>query len=445
MIDLSTEWITVVMFGGILVGILLGYPLAFSLSGVAMIAGFLLGGSGMFEMFYLRMFGIISEYVFLAFPLFVFMGIMVEKSGITDRLFGSLYLILGGLKGGLAISTILLGTIMAAAVGVIGASVTMLGLIALPAMVQRNYDKSLASGAVCAGGTLGILIPPSIMLVIYGPTANISVGELFMAAFLPGFLLSGLYILYVGIRCALQPELGPAMPREERKVPKKKKFTLLTTSLMPPLILILTVLGTIFFGIAAPTEAAAMGALGATLMALAYRSLTWKALWETMFQTMHTTAMALFIAVGASMFTGTFLGMGCGEVLTKVIVNVPFGKWGSFVVIMLIIFVLGMFIDWIGIVLVMVPLITPIGDALGFNRIWLAMMVIVNLQMSFMSPPFAYAIFFLRGIIPDEMGIDTNTIIKGVIPFIFIIAVGLILLGIFPEIILWLPNKMLRY
>lgn len=445
MIDLSTEWITVVMFGGILVGILLGYPLAFSLSGVAMVVSFLLGGAGMFEMFYLRMFGIISEYVFLAFPLFVFMGIMVEKSGITDRLFGSLYLILGGLKGGLAISTILLGTIMAAAVGVIGASVTMLGLIALPAMVERNYDKSLASGAVCAGGTLGILIPPSIMLVIYGPTANISVGELFMAAFLPGFLLSGLYILYVGIRCALQPELGPAMPLEERKVPKKKKLTLLTTSLMPPLILILTVLGTIFFGIAAPTEAAAMGALGAMLMALAYRSLTWKALWETMFQTMHTTAMALFIAVGASMFTGTFLGMGCGEVLTKLIVNVPFGKWGSFVVIMLIIFVLGMFIDWIGIVLVMVPLITPIGDALGFNRIWLAMMVIVNLQMSFMSPPFAYAIFFLRGIIPDEMGIDTNTIIKGVIPFIFLIAVALILLGIFPEIILWLPSKMLRY
>jgi tripartite ATP-independent transporter DctM subunit len=445
MIDLSPEWITVVMFGGILVGILMGFPLAFSLSGIAMLVGFFLGSSGMFEMFYLRMFGIVSEYVFLAFPLFVFMGIMVERSGITDRLFGSLYLILGGLRGGLAISTILLGTIMAAAVGVIGASVTMMGLIALPAMVQRNYDKSLASGAVCAGGTLGILIPPSIMLVIYGPTANISVGELFMAAFLPGLLLSGLYMLYIGIRCALQPEIGPAMPPAERRVPAKQKFLLLSTSLIPPLILILTVLGTIFFGIAAPTEAAAMGALGAMLLALAYRSLSWKTLWDTMFQTMHTTAMALFIAIGASMFTGTFLGLGCGDVLTELIINVPFGKWGSFLLIMLIIFVLGMFIDWIGIVLVMVPIITPIGDSLGFNRIWLAMMVIVNLQMSFMSPPFAYAIFFLRGIIPEEMGIDTNTIIRGVIPFICLIAVALVILFIFPEIILWLPSRMLKY
>ncbi|MGQ9695674.1 MAG: TRAP transporter large permease [Thermodesulfobacteriota bacterium] len=445
MIDLSPEWTTVVMFAGILVGILLGYPLAFSLSGVAMIIGFALWGSGMFEMFYLRLFGIITEYVFLAFPLFVFMGIMVERSGVTDRLFGSLYLILGGLRGGLAISTIVLGTILAASVGVIGASVTMMGLIALPAMVQRNYDKSLASGAVCAGGTLGILIPPSIMLVIYGPTANISVGELFMAAFFPGFLLSGLYILYIGIRCALQPQMGPAMPARDRNIPAPKKFFLLGTSLLPPLILILTVLGSIFFGIAAPTEAAAMGAIGAIMLALAYRSLSWKALWDTMFQTMHTTAMALFIAVGASMFTGTFLGMGCGDVLTKLIVNMPFGKWGSFVLIMVIVFVLGMFIDWIGIVLVMVPLVTPIGDSLGFNRIWLAMMIIVNLQMSFMTPPFAYAIFFLKGIIPDEMGISTNTIIRGVIPFIALIAIALGLMVLFPEIILWLPSKMLKY
>lgn len=445
MIDLSPEWTTVVMFAGILVGILLGYPLAFSLSGVAMIIGFALWGSGMFEMFYLRLFGIITEYVFLAFPLFVFMGIMVERSGVTDRLFGSLYLILGGLRGGLAISTIVLGTILAASVGVIGASVTMMGLIALPAMVQRNYDKSLASGAVCAGGTLGILIPPSIMLVIYGPTANISVGELFMAAFFPGFLLSGLYILYIGIRCALQPQMGPAMPARDRNIPASKKFFLLGTSLLPPLILILTVLGSIFFGIAAPTEAAAMGAIGAIMLALAYRSLSWKTLWDTMFQTMHTTAMALFIAVGASMFTGTFLGMGCGDVLTKLIVNMPFGKWGSFVLIMVIVFVLGMFIDWIGIVLVMVPLVTPIGDSLGFNRIWLAMMIIVNLQMSFMTPPFAYAIFFLKGIIPDEMGISANTIIRGVIPFIALIAIALVLMGLFPEIILWLPSKMLKY
>jgi tripartite ATP-independent transporter DctM subunit len=432
------------MFGGILLGILLGYPLAFSLSGVSMIVGFLLWGSGMFEMFYLRLYGIITEYVFLAFPLFVFMGIMVERSGVTERLFGSLYLLLGGLRGGLAIATIILGTIMAAAVGVIGASVVMMGLIALPAMVKRNYDGGIASGSVCAGGTLGILIPPSIMLVIYGPTATISVGELFMAAFIPGFLLSALYMLYIAIRCALQPEMGPVMPKEERDVPVKQKLFLLATSLMPPVLLILAVLGTIFFGIAAPTEAAAMGAIGALLLALAYKSLTLGAIWETAFRTMHTTAMALFIAIGANMFTGMFLGLGCGDVLTDVITSVPFGKWGSFAVIMFIVFILGMFIDWIGIVLVMVPLITPIGDALGFDRLWFAMCVIVNLQFSFMTPPFAYAIFFLRGIIPDDMGIDTNTIIRGVLPFVGLIAIGLTLMILFPDIILWLPNLMIK-
>ena len=444
MIQISPELTTVLMFAGIFFGILMGFPLAFSLSGVAMIIGFLFGGAGLFEMFYLRLFGVVTEYVFLAFPLFVFMGIMVERSGVTDRLFGALYLLLGGLRGGLAIATILLGTIMAATVGIIAASVVMLGLIALPAMVKRNYNKSLASATVCAGGTLGILIPPSIMLVLYGPIANISVGELFMGAFMPGFLLSGLYVLYIAIRCAMRKEDGPVMPPEERAVPVRRKLYLLVTSLIPPLILIFSVLGTLFFGIAAPTEAAAMGALGAMFLALGYRTLTWKALWETIFQTMSITSMALLIAVGANMFTSTFLGMGCGDVLTGIILKFPFGKWGVFFMIMLIVFLLGMFIDWIGIVLIMVPLVTPIGDAMGFDRLWMAMMIIVNLQMSFLSPPFAYAIFFLRGIIPDEMGIDTNTIIRGVIPFVALIALGLTLMVIFPDIILWLPNTMMK-
>jgi tripartite ATP-independent transporter DctM subunit len=206
----------------------------------------------------------------------------------------------------------------------------------------------------------------------------------------------------------------------------------------------MAVLGTIFFGIAAPTEAAAMGALGAMLLALAYGRLNLRNIWETTFQTMHTTSMALFIAVGANMFTGMFLSLGCGDVLTQMITAFPLGKWGIFFIIMLILLILGMFIDWIGIVLVMVPLITPIGDALGFDRLWFAMMVVVNLQLSFLSPPFAYAIFFLRGIIPDEMGIDTNTIIRGVLPFMALIAVGLMLMTLFPDIILWLPNTAMK-
>jgi tripartite ATP-independent transporter DctM subunit len=261
---------------------------------------------------------------------------------------------------------------------------------------------------------------------------------------MPGFLLSGLYVLYIAIRCFILKDEGPAMPPEERAVPARRKLYLLVTSLIPPLILIFSVLGTLFFGIAAPTEAAAMGALGAMLLALGYRTLTWKALWETMFQTMSTTSMALLIAVGANMFTSTFLGMGCGDVLTGLILKFPFGKWGVLIMIMFIVFLLGMFIDWIGIVLIMVPLVTPIGDAMGFDRLWMAMMIIVNLQMSFMSPPFAYAIFFLRGICPDEWGIDTNTIIRGVFPFIAMIALALILMVFFPQIVLWLPNLMIK-
>jgi tripartite ATP-independent transporter DctM subunit len=302
----------------------------------------------------------------------------------------------------------------------------------------------MAAGTICAGGTLGILIPPSVMLVVYGPTASISVGELFMAAFLPGFTLAGLYIAYIAIRCAIVPQDGPAMPAGERAVPRRRKLVLLCTSLLPPVVLILAVLGTIFFGIAAPTEAAAMGALGAMLLAFGYRKLNLRNIWETTFQTMHTTSMALCIAVGASIFTGMFLSLGCGDVLVQMITGVPFGKWGAFAVIMLIVFILGMFIDWIGIILVIVPLVTPIGDALGFDRLWFAMMIIVNLQISFLSPPFAYAIFFLRGIIPDEMGIDTNTIIRGVIPFMALIGVGLVLMVLFPDIILWLPNVMMK-
>lgn len=445
MIHISPEVAAVVMFGGVLLGILLGYPLAFSLAGVSMIVGFFVWGPGMFEMFYLRMYGITTEYVFLAFPLFVFMGIIVERSGVTERLFGSLYLLLGGLRGGLAIATILLGTIMAAAVGVIAASVVMMGLLALPAMKKRNYDSALACGSICSGGTLGILIPPSILLVLYGPTATISVGELFMAAFIPGILLCALYILYIGIRCGLNPDLGPAMPVEERRaVPLKKKMILLLTSLLPPVLLILSVLGTIFFGIAAPTEAAAMGAVGAVILALIYRTLTLKVIWEAAFRTVHTTAMALFIAISANIFTGMFIGLGCGDVLTALITNVPFGRWGSFVAIQVIILIMGMFIDWIGILLLFVPLITPIGDALGFDRLWFAMCAIVNLQFSFMTPPFAYAIFLLKGIAPPEMGIDTNTIIRGVLPFVGMIAIGLTLMIIFPDIILWLPNLMIK-
>jgi tripartite ATP-independent transporter DctM subunit len=443
--DMSPELITVLMFGLLLTVILLGFPMAYALGGTAMLVSLLFfTHERTFAVFYGRVFGICTNYVLLAAPLFIFMGLMLEKTGISEKLFSALHLWAGGLRGGLAIATVLIGTLLAACVGIIGASVVMLGLIALPAMLTRGYNKELACGSICAGGTLGILIPPSVMLVIYGPTADIGVGKLFMAAFLPGLLLSGLYITYIGLASFIRPSLGPALPLEERRVPFSKKLFELVTSLLPPIFLILAVLGTIFAGIAAPTEAASIGALAAVLLAVIYRTSNWSNFRDVTYHTLRITAMVMIIAICAGMFTSTFLGLGCGEVVKNAIVNVPFGRWGSFAIVMFIVFILGMFIDWIGIIFIMVPLVTPIGTELGFDKLWFAMMIIVNLQMSFLTPPFAYALFYLRGICKPEWGVDTGHIIRGVIPFIILIVIALVLCIAFPEIILWLPGQMVR-
>ena len=445
MIDISPELIAIIMMGGLLLGVLTGYPLAPVIAGIALIVGYLTwGGPQVTDLFYSRMYSLVRSYVILAAPLFIFMGIMLERSGIAERLYEALYLWLGGFRGGLAITTVLIGTVLAACVGIIGASVTMLALIALPAMVNRGYDKALASGSVCAGGTLGILIPPSIMLVLYGPMAEISVGKLFMAAFIPGLVLSGLYCIYITVYCLLRPEKAPVVPVEERRVSFLKKTTKLFTSLVPPVILVLSVLGSIFFGVAPPTEAAAVGALAAMLLALAYRRLSFRALRETAFETLKVTSKVLFVGVCAFMFVGVFLGLGGGNVVKDMVLASPGGRWGAFAVIMFVVFILGMFIDWLGIIFIMVPIITPIGPALGFDTLWLAMMICVNLQMSFLTPPFAYAIFFLRGAAPPELGVTTADIIRGVIPFVILIMIGLGLCVAFPQLILWLPAQMIR-
>ena len=444
MVELSPEIITIIMFGGLLLGILLGYPLAIVIGGVGMFAGFMFLGPMVFKMFPLRILGFMSDYILLAVPLFIFMGTMMEASGTAEKLYGALYLWLGGLRGGLAIATILMGTILAACVGIIAASTIMMGLIALPSMIQRGYSRDVATGSVCAGGTLGILIPPSVMLVIYGPMSSLSVGKLMMGAFMPGLLLSTLYISYIGIRCLIRREDGPPMPVEERAVPFGKKIAILLGGLVPPVFIILAVLGSIFFGIAAPTEAAALGALASVILAASYRRLTMGVFTKSMLQTLRITCMAFLIGWGATMFTGTFLRVGGGEVVTNLVLAMPGGKWGAFGVIMFIIFILGMFIDWLGILFIMVPIVTPIGDVLGFDPIWFALMICVNLQMSFMTPPFAYAIFFVKGISKPEWGVTTAHIIKGVIPFVFLIVIGLVLCTVFPQIILWLPGMMIK-
>ena len=444
MIELSPEIVTIIMMGGILLGVLTGFPLAIPIGGMGVIFGYLLFGASAFDIIYSRIFSLITSYTLLAVPLFIFMGGMLERSGIAEKMFDALYLWLGGLKGGLAIVTVLIGTIMAATVGIIAASITMLTLVALPAMLKRGYSKSLASGAICAGGCLGILIPPSIMLVIYGPMAWISVGKLFMAAFIPGLVLSGLYITYITIRSLLQPEIAPPVPVEERRVPFIKKTGLLIVSLVPPGLLILAVLGAIFMGIAAPTEAAAVGALVATILAIAYRRFNLQVLKQTALQTLRLTSMILLIGSCSYAFVGVFLSAGGGKVVEELILGTPGGRWGAFAAVMFIIFLLGFFIDWIGILFIIVPIISPLAPVLGFDPLWFAMMICINLQMSFMTPPFAPGIFFLRGAASPELGVTMADIIRGVVPFVILVMIGLGLCIAFPQIILWLPGMMIK-
>ena len=444
MVELSPETIAIIMFAGVLVGVLSGYPFAMAVGTVALVCGYAVWGPTVAKLLYVRMFGLTTTYVLLAVPLFVFMGAMIERSGTARAMYDALYLWLGGIKGGLASVTVVMGTIIAATVGVIGASISMLGLIALPSMIRRGYNKSLASGTVCAAGCLGILIPPSVMLVVYGPSAGVSVGKLFMGAFMPGFLLSALYIVYISIRCAIRPEDGPPVPPEERRIPLLKKTAMLAYSIVPPAILILSVLGTIYLGIAPATEAAGIGAFVATLLAIFYRRLNWNTLKESALDTVKVSSMIFLVASMAFMFTGVFIGAGCGNVVKDIVLAAPGGTWGIFGIIMLIVFILGFFLDWIGIVLILVPIVTPIIVSLKFDPVWFAMMFCVNLQCALMTPPFAPAIFFLRGVAPPELKVSMAEIISGVMPFVVLILVGLLLCVAFPEIILWLPSRMIK-
>ena len=443
MIDINLELLTFLMLAGVLVSVLLGYPLAIPVGAMALIFGVMVYGKAAPALLYSRVFSLVHSLTLLAIPLFVFMGVMLEKSGIAERLYSALYLWLSGFRGGLAVITVLLGTILAACVGVIGASVSMLAIFALPAMLRRGYDKSLACGAVCAGGTLGILIPPSIMLIIYGPMAGVSVGKLFMAAFFPGFTLSALYCGYIAIRCALQPSMGPSVPAEERQVSLGHKLKLLVTALLPTGAVVFSVLGSIFLGIAPPTDAAGVGALASIVLAVGYRKFNFTILKQTVTQALHVSAMIYLIGAMSFAYVGVFIGAGCADVIEEFILSAPFGRWGAFGAIMLIVFILGFFIDWIGIVFIMVPIVAPYATALGFDPVWYGMMLVVNLQMSFMTPPFAGSIFYLRGSVDPTLGITMADIMKGVWPFVFCIITSLLLFIVFPQLILWLPGKMI--
>lgn len=439
---MSPEIITFLMLGSLISLIVLGYPVAFVLGGLATIFGLIFVGPQVVNLFMLRIFGVMGDYILLAIPLFVFMGVIIEKSGLATRLYDAAYVIMGRLRGGLAIATLVTCTIFAAATGVIGASVVTMGLLALPSMLKYKYDIPMATGSICAGGTLGILIPPSVMILIYGPLAGISVGKLFMAAFIPGLVLAVLYLVYVMVRCYLNPAMGPAMPPDhpDLQIPPGKKVYLFATSILPVSLLILAVLGSIFFGVAAPTEAAGVGAFAAILLALAYKTLNLENLKEAVYRTMTISCMIYLVLIGAGFFTAIFINLGGGNVVQNMVLSLPLPGWGILLVMFIIVFLMGMFIDWIGVLMIAVPLFTPIANALGYDPLWFAMMFIVVMQTSFLTPPFAYSIFYLKGIAPPE--VTTGHIYRGVVPFIVLQFAGVALLALFPQLILWLPGLM---
>jgi tripartite ATP-independent transporter DctM subunit len=442
--NINPELIAFLMLGGVFGLVLTGFPIAFVIGSVALIVGTLVfGPNTTFHILFSRFYDLSLNYPYLAVPLFTFMGVILQQSGITNDLYDSLYDALGRVRGGLAIVTVIFGTILAACLGVIAASVTILTLMALGPMLNRGYDKGIASGVIVASGTLGILIPPSIMLIVYAPQAGLSIGQMFLGAVFPGLLLSALYILYIIIRTMINPKLGPPIPSDQMTPFTVAKLGRLLKAMLPPVLLIAAVIGTIFAGIAPPTEAAAVGCSAAILLAIVYRKFNFKMLRTAALETLKVSAFVVMIAAMSYAFVGIFMNAGAGDVVANMILAVPGGRWASFAVVMITVFALGMFIEWIGIVFIVVPIFSIIFAKLGFDPLWAGMMVVVNLQMAFMTPPMAMSIFVLKGAAPKELGLTMGDIIRGVLPFVGIVTVVLVLLVLFPQIVTWLPEKMI--
>lgn len=444
-LDIPIEWLTLLMFGSLLVLLMAGLPLAFVTGGLACVFLFLVGDSAkILNIVPSRIFPLMTDYQLSAIPLFIFMAAILERAGIIQDMFDVIYKLLGGLRGGLASATILASTILAAMVGVIGAAVVTMGIIALPPMLKRQYDPKIAMGAIMAGGTLGILIPPSILAIIYAVVAEQSVGELFIGSVIPGLLLSGMYIAYVSIRCALDPKKGPAIPIEER-ISVREKFALMR-EMLAPTVLILLVLGVIFTGVATPVEAAGIGTFGAFMVAALHRRLSWITVREACVTTIKASSMVLWIIFGATVFVGLYVFEGGQTFVQEAIDATGLGDWGVLILMMFILVILGMFLDWVGILLLCVPIFIPIIKTMTFGghvapeeiMVWFGVLYLVNMQMSFLSPPFGYALFYLRGVAPPE--IPMSDIFKSALPFLALQILGLVLCMTFPGLITWLPR-----
>ena len=436
------EIISPATLGFILVAVMLfaifiGFPISFTLIFLGFVFGYLGFGHLVFYLMTLQFSMVMTEQALAAVPLFVFMGIMMEQAGLMERLFSSVQLMLSRVRGSLYYAVLFVSVIFAAATGIVGASVTILGIMAAKSMNKSGYDVRLAAGTITAGGTLGILIPPSIMLVVMGPIMEIPVTDLFAAAIFPGIMLALLYAAYITFRCWKNPSLGPVLPEEMRATSMKQVLIEFFLGLVPPAALVFAALGSILFGFATPTEAAGCGAMGALLLALAYKKLTLPKLQEVLVKTLEITALIMVLVAASNFFGSVFSRLGTPMVLTEFLLNLEVNKYFILFIVMAMIFLLGWPLEWVPIVLIIIPIILPLIESLEFNLTWFAILVAVNLQTAWLSPPVALSAYFLKGVVPEW---DLKDIYIGMMQFMVLQIIGLIIIIIFPEIVLWLPN-----
>jgi len=437
---MSIEWITILIFGSMVLVMFMGLPVAFSTGVVGIIYTAIFMGPESVNIVPTRIFGLMTNYLLDAIPLFILMANILERCGIIEDIYHMVYHWLGWLKGGVATATIAACTLMAAMAGVVGATEVTMGMIALPQMLNRKYDKLMSLGAILAGGTLGILIPPSIMLIIYGMVDNSSIGQLYAGAFLPGFLLSGLFIIYITIRCYINPKMGPPVPKEERL--DWKGLVKVLFPIIPGAILIFLVLGTIVVGVAAPTEAAGVGCLGAYIIGLIKGRMAWKDLVQAAVGTIKATGMVMWTIFGANVFIALYIMVGGGVFVNNMLLGSGLGPYTVIWIMMGIVIFLGCFVDWVGIIMLAVPLFGPIIRKLGFDPVWFGVLMAVNLQMSFLTPPFGMSLFYLKSVAPPDC--TTVEVWKSALPFLGLQFIGLVLCLYFPQIILWVPTVLFR-
>lgn len=437
---MSIELLTVLIFGTMVIFLFMGLPVAFATGVTGIIFTAIMQGPSAVNVVPTRIFGLMTNYLLDAIPLFIFMANILEKSGIIQDIYHMVYHWLGWLKGGVATATVVACTMMAAMAGVVGATEVTMGLIALPQMLNRKYDKLMSLGAILAGGTLGILIPPSVMLIVYGMVDNSSIGQLYAGAFLPGFLLSGLYIAYISIRCTINPVMGPPIPKEERK--SFRELLGLLGPVIPAGLLIFLVLGTIVVGIASPTEAAGVGCLGAFLIAVIKRRMNMKSLVSAAENTIKATAMVMWTMFGANIFIALYIMVGGQDFVQSMLLSSGLPPMGVIWIMMGILIFLGMFIDWVGIVMLTVPLFGPVIRQLGFDPIWFGVLFAVNMQMAFLTPPFGFSLFYLKSVAPPE--VSTIDVWKSALPFLGLQFIGLLLCMYIPDIILIGPTYFFR-